>query len=87
MAYNRDSSLPVLWSSRRCDAEEESSGEAPCQEDIVRGEVREPLEAAPVNTQGCQFGDMRSLSWSHSLSVCTEGDGAFSQNVLCCSVQ
>ena len=52
MAYNRDSSLPVLWSSGRCDAEEESPGEAPGQEDVVRGEVHEPLEAAPVSWPG-----------------------------------
>ena len=49
MAYIRDSSLPVLWNSGRCDAEEESAGETPGQEDVVRGEVHEPLEAAPVS--------------------------------------
>ena len=48
----RGSSLLVcLWSSGGCDAEEESSGEAPGQVDVVRGKVHEPLEAAPVKVR------------------------------------
>ena len=38
-----------MWSSGRCDAEEESSGEAPGQEEVVRGEIHEPLEVATAS--------------------------------------
>ena len=79
----------LFRSSRRCNAEEEASGESPSQVDVVGGEVHEPLEASPVRVRIARLGNSliqkKVLLYSFDIPLLASCLLSLSGNPACCA--